>query len=281
MVEAPPLRNVPEEAAGRPAPDPAPRTAVLEARELTVTAGARTIVHQVGLRIAAGEVFALIGPSGAGKSTLLRCLNRLIDLTPELTVAGDVLFHGRSIYGGWGPADDLRARIGILFQQPVVFPQSLEKNVLFGVRRLGTVPRSRWPETVERALTEVALWSEVKDRLREPAAKLSIGQQQRLCLARTLAVDPEVVLMDEPTSALDPRSTEAIEELLLRGKGRRTVVLVSHNLAQVERVADRLACLCVRDGRGEIEQSAGGEPGFARPECRAAVDDLAGTRPSC
>jgi phosphate transport system ATP-binding protein len=210
------------------------------------------LLRDVNVHIPARQVFGIIGPSGAGKSTLLRCLNRLIELDSSLRVEGDILLHGHSIFAREVDVDALRARVGILFQQPVVFPASIYKNVLFGARHLGHVPRSEWPALVERALREAALWGEVKDRLHEPAAKLSVGQQQRLCLARTLAVDPEIILMDEPTSALDAKSTESIEELILRLKTTRTIVFVTHNLAQARRVADRLACIAVRDGAGEI-----------------------------
>lgn len=226
---------------------------VLEVRRLDVFAGPRQLLRGVDLRITTGSVMALVGPSGAGKSTLLRCLNRLIDLSPGLRVAGDVLFHGRSIFAPGVDVDALRARIGILFQQPAVFPASIRRNVLFGVRHLGVVPKSDWLALTERALRDASLWNEVKDRLDESARKLSVGQQQRLCLARTLAVDPEVILLDEPTSALDARSTDAVEECLLRLEGRRTLVLVTHNLAQARRLADVTACVSVRDGAGEIE----------------------------
>lgn len=225
---------------------------VLEARDLTVRAGNRAVLRGINLLIPAREVFGIIGPSGAGKSTLLRCLNRLIDLTSNLRVEGDVRFHGQSIRAPGVDVDALRARVGMLFQQPVVFPRSTYQNVLFGVRHLGRVKRRDWPETAERALREAALWNEVKDRLHESALRLSVGQQQRLCLARLLAVNPEVILMDEPTSALDVKSAGAIEELVLQFKSRRTVVLVTHNLGQAGRVADQVACLCLKDGAGEI-----------------------------
>jgi len=225
---------------------------VLVVRDLTVRSGPRTLLRNISFSVPPRCVFGLIGPSGAGKTTILKCMNRLIDLTPALSVTGDVLLHGHSIYARSVNPDDLRARVGMLFQQPAVFPRSIYQNVIFGVRHLGSVPRRRWPEVAEQALREAALWDEVKDRLREPAARLSVGQQQRLCLARTLASDPEVILMDEPTSALDPRSTQAIEDLLSRLKLRRTVVLVTHNIPQARRVTDRLACLCVTDGVGEV-----------------------------
>src|SRR5688572_29351646 len=224
---------------------------ILETRDLTVRAGERLLLHNVSLSIAPRQAFGIVGPSGSGKSTLLKCLNRLVELTPGLRVSGDALFHDRSIYASDVDVDALRARIGILFQQPVVFPKSIFQNVIFGTRHLGKIPRKEWPEIVERALREAALWKEIKDRLHESALRLSVGQQQRLCLARTLAVDPEVILMDEPTSALDSKSTEAIEALILRLK-TTTIILVTHNLGQARRVADTVACIALREGAGEV-----------------------------
>ena len=216
---------------------------LIEVRGLSVFAGQRRLLCDVQLSIVGGRACALVGPSGVGKSTLLKCLNRLIDLTPGLRVQGDVLFHGTSIYAPGTDVDALRARVGMLFQQPAVFPVSIRKNVLFGVRHLGRVSKRDWPDILERSLHEASLWTEVKDRLDESALKLSVGQQQRLCLARTLAVGPEVILLDEPTSALDPRSTEAVEDSLLRLKGHRTLVLVTHNPAQAQRLADQIVTL--------------------------------------
>jgi len=228
---------------------PAP---VLRTAELTVTAGNRRLLESVTLEIPTGGVQGLIGPSGAGKTTLLKCLNRLAELTPGLRVEGQVFFQGRPLYRSGLNADDLRADVGILFQQPVVFPQTVLANVLFGVRHLGRAPRRDWPAVAEAALREAALWDEVKDRLHHPARRLSVGQQQRLCLARALATQPVVILMDEPTSALDPKSTETIEALIRHLGRRRTVVLVTHQPAQARRVCDRLAFLGVREGAGRV-----------------------------
>ncbi|MGD9763439.1 MAG: phosphate ABC transporter ATP-binding protein [Candidatus Binatia bacterium] len=221
-----------------------------ETRGLAVFAGSRPLLRSVTITIPERHVFGIIGPSGAGKTTLLRCLNRMIELDESLRLTGDVLLHGRSIFAS--DADDLRARVGMIFQQPVVFPLSIYKNVLFGVRHLRRVPRAQWPALAERALREAALWDEVKDRLHESALHLSVGQQQRLCMARALAVDPEVILLDEPTSALDRDSTQALEELILRLAATRTIVLVTHNLGQARRVADTLVCIAVTDGAGEV-----------------------------
>lgn len=251
-----------------------PAPVVLATRGLNVFAGTRHLLRNVNLDIRRGQVFGIIGPSGAGKSTLLRCLNRLIDFTPNLRVTGDVLFHEQSVRAHETDTDSLRARIGMLFQQPVVFPKNVYENVLFGVRHLGRVRKPDWPATAERALREAALWEEVRDRLHEPALRLSVGQQQRLCLARTLAVEPEVILMDEPASALDPKSTEAIEALILGMKARRTVVLVTHNLDQARRVTDWVACLCMREGAGEAMESACCDALFANPQCREVADYL-------
>ncbi|MGH8005934.1 MAG: phosphate ABC transporter ATP-binding protein [Candidatus Binatia bacterium] len=249
-------------------------TPILQVQRLTVKAGKREILRNVDLSVRPGQVFGIIGPSGAGKSTLLKCLNRLIDLTPGLRVDGDVRFHGHSIYCNGTDVDSLRARVGMLFQQPVVFPCSIFHNVIFGVRHLRRLSRKRLAETAEYALREAALWEEVKDRLHEPALRMSVGQQQRLCLARTLAVGSEVILMDEPTSALDPKATEAIEELIVRLKHRHAIVLVTHNISQARRVTDWLACVCVRDGAGEVVESACCDAMLGNPQCREAVEYL-------
>lgn len=225
---------------------------LLDVREIQVRTGSKVILRDTSFTLEQGEVFGLIGPSGAGKSTLLRCLNRLNDLVPGLQVQGDVLLHGQSVYSAGGDVNTLRTRVGMLFQQPVVFPETIAENVLFGARRVRSLSSSERSSLVESSLREVALWEEVRDRLHCPATVLSVGQQQRLCLARALAVGPEVILMDEPTSALDPKSTAAIEELVLRLKERLAIVIVTHNIAQARRVTDRLACICIRDGVGQI-----------------------------
>jgi phosphate transport system ATP-binding protein len=163
----------------------------------------------------------------------------------------------------------------MLFQQPVVFPTSIAENVLFGAKRVKHLTRAEQAEVTESALREAALWEEVKDRLKTSALTLSVGQQQRLCLARALAIGPELILMDEPTSALDPKSTQAIEELILRLKTRHTIAIVTHNVAQARRVTDWIACLCVRDGAGEIVESACCDAVLDTPQCREVIDYLA------
>lgn len=226
------------------------RTCILETRQLKVYAGKQVLLQGIDLGISEGEVFGLIGPSGAGKSTLLRCLNRLIDLDQGLRVEGAVLFHGQSVRGRAMDVDELRVRVGMLFQQPVVFPLSILKNVIFGVRHQRKIARRDRLLVAEKALREAALWQEVKDRLQTPALKLSVGQQQRLCLARTLAMEPEIILMDEPTSALDPKSTQAIDDLIMMLKKKRTIVLVTHHLNQARRLCDRVAFISAKSGEG-------------------------------
>lgn len=258
-------------------PVPTPADAILEARGLSVRTDRRPILEAVDLSIVRGEVLALIGPSGAGKSTLLRCLNRLVDLVPELHVRGEVLFAGTPIYRPSVDPDRLRTRIGMLFQQPVIFPGSIADNVVFGLRHAGGVAKREWPERVRRALTEAALWREVSDRLDEPAGRLSVGQQQRLCLARALALEPEVILMDEPTSSLDPASTRAIEELVGRLREHHTLVLVTHQPAQARRVADRIGCLCIHEGAGRLIEVAGATARFDHVPCWEAREELEAT----
>ena len=222
---------------------------IFHVRNLSVHAGHRVLLDSVTLEIPEGGVFGLIGPSGAGKSTLLKSFNRMLDLTPGLRVSGQVDFHGSPLYHRSVDPDALRARIGMLFQQPVIFPGSILANVTFGIRHHGTVRRHDLPDVAEKALRDACLWEEVKDRLQTPATTLSIGQQQRLCLARTLACSPEVILMDEPTSALDPGSTAVIEELAKSLAKVATVILVTHNIPQADRLCNRLAILS--DGRLE------------------------------
>ena len=168
----------------------------------------------------------------------------------------------------------MRRRVGMLFQQPVIFPKSIRANALFGALHHERLSRSQRRQRVEESLTRAALWDEVKDRLDEPASTLSVGQQQRLCLARALAVRPEVLLMDEPTSALDPRSTEAIEELVVELSNQHTIVLVTHDLAQARRVASVVACICPRDGAGELIETACCGDLFANPKCRETQEYL-------
>jgi phosphate transport system ATP-binding protein len=215
--------------------------AVFELEKLEVFYSAFRAVRDVNLAIRANEITAFIGPSGCGKTTVLRCLNRMNDLIAGARVAGKVSFHGVDLYGADVSATEVRRRIGMVFQKPNPFPKSIYDNVAFGPRLDGVRDRSKLDEVVERSLRSAALWDEVKDRLRESALGMSGGQQQRLCIARTIAIEPEVVLMDEPCSALDPIATARIEELMRELKRQFTIVIVTHNMQQAARTSDRTA----------------------------------------
>ena len=194
-------------------------------------------------------ITALIGPSGCGKSTLIRCLNRTNDLIPTASVEGEILYHGQNMYGDEIDAVEVRKRIGMVFQKPNPFPKSIYDNIAFGPRVVGT--QGDMDEIVERALTRAALWDEVKDRMKENAFGMSGGQQQRLCIARALATDPDVLLMDEPCSALDPISTGRIEDLMLELREEVSIVIVTHNMQQAARVSDMTAFFMVELDEGE------------------------------
>jgi phosphate transport system ATP-binding protein len=214
---------------------------VLTTRELGVFHDGIQILFDISLDFPPRGVTALIGPSGSGKSTLLSCLNRMSDLVPGITVEGSVLFHGENIYGANVDAAGIRRRIGTVFQRPNPFPRSVYENIAWGARINGY--SGNMDDLVEESLTRCSLWDEVKDKLRHNALKLSAGQQQRLCIARSLAVEPEVLLMDEPTSALDPISTAKIEDLIAQLKEEYTVVFVTHNMQQAGRVSEHTAFL--------------------------------------
>ena len=193
----------------------------------------------------------MIGPSGCGKSTLIRCLNRMNDLIPTASVDGKLLYHGRDLYAPEVDPVEVRKRIGMVFQKPNPFPKSIKDNIAFGPKVLGL---DNIDERVEDALKGAALWDEVKDRLDENAYGMSGGQQQRLCIARCIAVDPDVILMDEPCSALDPISTGKIEDLMLELKEQFSIVIVTHNMQQAARVSDRTAFLIVELSASEKER---------------------------
>ncbi len=210
----------------------------ISVRGLNVRYGARQVLHDIDIEIPDNKVTTFIGPSGCGKTTLLRSLNRLHDTARDVHVQGKVLVGGEDIYGRGVEVTGIRRKMGLLSQRPVPLPMSIYDNVAYGPRLHGTRERVLLDDLVERRLRDTALWEEVKDRLDASATTLSIGQQQRLCLARGLAVDPEIILGDEPTSALDPRSTQTIEELLIRLKEDYTIILVTHILRQARRVSD-------------------------------------------
>jgi phosphate transport system ATP-binding protein len=219
--------------------DAAPTVFALD--DLQVYYGAFRAVRGVTMEIRKNQITAFIGPSGCGKTTVLRCLNRMNDLIPGARVVGKATYHGVDLYGPEVSATEVRRRIGMVFQKPNPFPKSIYDNIAYGPRLNGIRDRAKLDEIVERSLRASALWDEVKDRLKNSALGMSGGQQQRLCIARTIAVEPEVVLMDEPCSALDPIATAAIEELMRTLKDKYTIVIVTHNMQQAARVSDRTA----------------------------------------
>jgi phosphate transport system ATP-binding protein len=233
-------RSVEDDGAVKPS---SPRKAIFQLEQVVVSYGPKPAVRDVSFDVGMNEITALIGPSGCGKSTLIRCLNRMNDLILGARVEGKVLYHGEDLYAPNVDAVEVRKRIGMVFQKPNPFPKSIFDNIAFGPRVLGR--KDKLEETVERALTQAALWDEVKDRLKTNAFGMSGGQQQRLCIARCLAVNPDVILMDEPCSALDPISTGKIEDLMMELKKDYSIVIVTHNMQQAARVSDKTAFFTV------------------------------------
>jgi phosphate transport system ATP-binding protein len=223
------------------APETVPPKTVFDLQDLEVHYGSFRAVREVNLQIAKNEITAFIGPSGCGKTTVLRCLNRMNDVISSARVGGKVLYHGVDLYGPGVSATEVRRRIGMVFQRPNPFPKSIYDNVAFGPRVNGIKSKSELDDIVEESLRGAALWDEVSTRLKTSALGMSGGQQQRLCIARAIAVRPDVILMDEPCSALDPIATARIEDLMQEIKSRFTIVIVTHNMQQAGRVSDRTA----------------------------------------
>ncbi|MFY9325084.1 MAG: phosphate ABC transporter ATP-binding protein PstB [Candidatus Nanopelagicales bacterium] len=223
--------------------DFAGRETVFNLENVNVYYGSSLAVNDVSLDIYKNQITAFIGPSGCGKTTLLRCLNRMNDLIPSARVEGSIRYHGEEMYGSEVDPVQVRKLIGMVFQKPNPFPKSIYDNVAFGPRTLGM--KGSMDEIVEKALRDAALWDDVKDRLKDNAYGMSGGQQQRLCIARAIAVKPDVILMDEPCSALDPVSTFKIEDLMMELKKQYTIVIVTHNMQQAGRVADVTAFFSV------------------------------------
>ena len=228
-------------------------------------------LKDVNLEIQEKEITAFIGPSGCGKSTLLKSLNRMNDLVPGCKITGDITLDGEAIYGNMN-VNMLRKRVGMVFQKPNPFPMSIYDNIAYGPRTHGIRSKKQLDEIVERSLRDAAIWDEVKDRLKKSALGMSGGQQQRLCIARALAVQPEVLLMDEPTSALDPISTSKIEELAMELKKDYTIVMVTHNMQQAVRVSDKTAFFLL----GEVIEYDETETLFSVPKDKRTEDYITG-----
>jgi phosphate transport system ATP-binding protein len=233
----------------------------IQVDHLSVYYGDQVGLSDVSLEVPDRQIVALIGPSGCGKSTFLRCLNRMNDTIPGARVEGSVLLNGRDIYAPGADVVDLRRRVGMVFQRPNPFPQTIFDNVAFGPRVLGWHRQRNLSEIVEESLRGAALWDEVKDSLKQDALSLSLGQQQRLCIARTIAIQPEVILMDEPCSALDPIATLEVEELMARLKEYYCIVIVTHNMQQAARVSNQTGFFWL----GKLVEFSETETMFTRP----------------
>ena len=244
----------------------------LEVKGLDLYYGKKQALFDVSMKIPKGQVTAFIGPSGCGKSTLLRCINRMNDLVEICRIEGEILLHGQNIYDKRVDVAALRRRVGMVFQRPNPFPKSIYENVVYGLRLQGINDRRQLDEAVERSLRGAALWEEVKDRLNENAFGLSGGKQQRLVIARAIAIEPEVLLLDEPTSALDPISTLTIEELINELKNKYTVVIVTHNMQQAARVSDQTAFMYM----GELIEYSDTNTIFTKPKMKKTEDYITG-----
>lgn len=229
-------------------------------------------LKNINLSIDVNEVTAFIGPSGCGKSTLLKSINRMNDLVPGCRITGEMLLDGENIYGGKMDVNGLRKRVGMVFQKPNPFPMSIYDNIAYGPRTHSVRSKAKLDDIVEQSLRQAAIWDEVKDRLKKSALGMSGGQQQRLCIARALAVQPEVLLMDEPTSALDPISTSKIEDLAVELKKDYTIVMVTHNMQQAARISDKTAFFLL----GEVVEYGETEQIFSMPKDKRTEDYITG-----
>ncbi len=245
---------------------------IYETRNFNLWYGENHALKNIDLQIAANEVTSIIGPSGCGKSTYIKTLNRMVDLIPSVKTTGQILFNGMDIFDRSVRVEELRTKVGMVFQKPNPFPKSIFENVIYGPRIHGIRNRSELEEIAEKSLRAAALWDEVKDRLRDNAYSLSGGQQQRLCIARVLAVEPDVILMDEPTSALDPLSTLKIEDLVQELKEDYTIVIVTHNMQQASRISDMTAFFLL----GEVIEFDATEKIFRRPDDKRTEDYITG-----
>jgi phosphate transport system ATP-binding protein len=233
----------------------------LSIRDLNVWYGKKQVLQDINLNVPLRQITAVIGPSGCGKSTLLKSLNRLLDLNEQVRVSGQVMLHGVNIYGRNVDVTEIRTRIGLLAQKPFPLPLSIYDNVAYGPH-IHRGRNGRLDTVVQTHLQAVGLWDEVHDRLKAPASDLSVGQQQRLCLARSLAVEPEILLCDESTASLDPISARGIESLLLELKGKYTVIMVTHDIDQARRLADYVAFMWL----GELVEDGPAKPFFIQPQ---------------
>ena len=243
---------------------------IITVRDMNLWYGQTQALKNINLDIPEKSITALIGPSGCGKSTFLKSLNRMQDLVPGVKITGDLRYEGRDIFEA--DVNNLRKEIGMVFQKPNPFPMSIYDNIAYGPRTHGIKNKAQLDEIVEKALRGAAIWDEVKDRLKKNALGMSGGQQQRLCIARALAVEPKVLLMDEPTSALDPISTSRIEDLAMELKEKYTIVIVTHNMQQAVRISDQTAFFLL----GDLVEYGNTEQMFSQPRDKRTEDYITG-----
>ncbi|MCP3030319.1 phosphate ABC transporter ATP-binding protein PstB [Halobacillus sp. A1] len=234
--------------------------------------GNNQALYEIKMDIPENEVTAIIGPSGCGKSTFLKTLNRMVEMVPGVKLSGDINYYGNNIFRSGYHPEELRTKVGMVFQHPNPFPKSIYENVAFGAKIQGIRKKSVLDEMVEKSLKQAAIWDEVKDRLNSNAMGLSGGQQQRVCIARAIATQPDVILMDEPTSALDPISTLRVEELIQELKEHYTIIIVTHNMQQASRVSDRTAFFL----NGELVEYDNTDRIFSNPQDRRTEDYISG-----
>ena len=245
---------------------------IMTAKDLNLWYDKTQALKNVNITIPEKSITAFIGPSGCGKSTFLKTLNRMNDLIPTVKITGEVCYNGQNIYDGSVDVNELRREIGMVFQKPNPFPMSIYDNIAYGPRTHGINSKVKLDEIVEQSLRDAAIWDEVKDRLKKNALGMSGGQQQRLCIARALAVKPKILLMDEPTSALDPISTSRIEELAIELKKSYTIVIVTHNMQQAVRISDNTAFFLL----GELIEYGETEKLFSQPVDKRTEDYITG-----
>ena len=243
---------------------------IITVNDLNLWYGQTQALKNISLEIPEKSITALIGPSGCGKSTFLKTLNRMNDLIPGVKITGEVLYHGENIFEA--EVNNLRKEVGMVFQKPNPFPMSIYDNIAYGPRTHGIRNKAQLDDIVEKALRDAAIWDEVKDRLKKNALGISGGQQQRLCIARALAVEPAVLLMDEPTSALDPISTSRIEDLAMELKEKYTIVIVTHNMQQAVRISDQTAFFLL----GDLVEYGSTEEMFSKPRDKRTEDYITG-----
>ena len=243
---------------------------IITVNDLNLWYGQAQALKNINIEIPEKSITALIGPSGCGKSTFLKTLNRMNDLIPGVKITGEVLYNGENIFNT--EVNNLRKEVGMVFQKPNPFPMSIYDNVAYGPRTHGVKNKSQLDDIVEKALRGAAIWDEVKDRLKKNALGMSGGQQQRLCIARALAVEPKVLLMDEPTSALDPISTSRIEDLAMELKEQYTIVIVTHNMQQAVRISDQTAFFLL----GDLVEYGNTEAMFSQPQDKRTEDYITG-----